>query len=143
MISAGDRALEGMQKALKSISNFSSVEFINRIVFGINKAEHMYPENWNNSVNLPSTSQTENLELFCKTVKNAILEVFPNWNGTITYYSAHKHFRLNEILEQMLLTTSSDSRLKILGAAAPKEYKELIEDKRALKVAEKLERRGV
>lgn len=43
----------------------------------------------------------------------------------------------------MLLTTSSDRRLRILGAAAPKEYKELIEDKRALKVAEKLERRGV
>ena len=89
-----------------------------------------------------STSQAENLELFCETVRSAILEVFPNWNGTIKYYSAHKHFRLNEILEQMLLTTSSDSRLRIISAASPKDYKDLIEDKRALKVAENLEKGG-
>lgn len=142
IISAGDRALEGMQNALKIISTFSDSELLEHIVFGINKSEHMHPENWDNSINLPSDEQELNLKKFCQTVKKSIREIFPNWNGTIIYYSTKKQFRLEELLEQMLLTASPNNRFKVHSAADPKMYEEQIGDKRALEVAINLLKRG-
>ena len=142
VISAGDRALEGMQNALKIIASFQDSDIINNIVFGVNKAEHMHPEDWNDAVNLPSAEQEKNLEDFCLTVKRAINEIFPNWNGTIRYYSAKKHFRLEEILEQMINVASPDKKIDVLRVAEPKSYEEKIKDKRALDVAKKIGRNG-
>lgn len=138
VISAGDRALEGMQKALKTMSSFLRPEIIDNIVFAINKAEHMHPEDWNSSVNLPSYEQQINLEKFCRTVKTAIQEKFPYWNGTIVYYSARKQFRLDELLEQMIISASPEKRLSVARAAEPKSYEEQIGDRRALEVAQKM-----
>ncbi len=138
VLSAGDRALEGMQNALKKISQFADNELINNIVFGVNKSEHMHPEDWNNTINLPSDEQDYNLQQFCDTVKDAIKESFPAWNGTIVYYSARKHFRLEELLEQMLVNASIDNRLKVLSASEPKRYEDMVEDKRALEEAKKM-----
>ena len=135
VISAGDRALEGMQRALRNIASFSGEEFISNIVFGINKAEHMFPEEWNTSINQPHPEQAKNLDKFCDTVRTAIREVFPNWNGVVRYYSALKQYRLDDILEQMLLTARKEDVVKIARAADPADATELIEDKRALKVA--------
>lgn len=142
VISAGDRALEGMQSALRIISTFSDEMIINKIVFGINKSEHMHPEDWNSDLNLPSEEQEHNLLKFCLTVKSAIREHFPGWDGPIMYYSANKHFRLYELLEQMILTADSDSKLKITRAAAPKSQEDLVKNKAALELAKELISRG-
>lgn len=142
IISAGDRALQGMQNALKIISTFLEPDIVNHIVFGVNKSEHMHPEDWNNSINLPSLEQQQNLQMFCRTVKNAILEKFPNWAGKIICYSAKKQFRLDELLEQMLIFASPDKRMKVIRAADPKSYEEKVEDKRALNVAKKMMEKG-
>ncbi len=142
IISAGDRALEGMQNALKIISSFSDANIINHIAFGVNKAEHMHPEDWNCSANLPSLEQEKNLEDFCITVEKAIHEIFPTWKGTIRYYSAKKQFRLEEMLEQMIMTAAPDNRLKVYRVADPKSHTEKIEDKRALDVAINIINRG-
>lgn len=138
VISAGDRALEGMQKALETMSTFLRSEIVDSIVFAINKSEHMHPEDWNSSVNLPSCEQQINLERFCETVRIAIQEKFPSWNGTIVYYSARKQFRLDELLEQMIISASPDKRLSVARAADPKSYEEHVGDKRALEVAQKM-----
>lgn len=137
IISAGDRALEGMQRSLKTISGFSDSEIMDHIVIGINKAEHMHPENWNSMVNLPSEEQLKNLEKFCNTVKKAVQEIFPGWNGPIRFYSAKKQFRLNDLLEQMILLSSHDSKLKVAQAADPKSFEDCVEDKRALDLAKR------
>lgn len=142
IVSAGDRALEGMQNALRIISGFSDHDIINRIAFGVNKSEHMYPEDWNTSLNLPSTEQENNLQKFSVTVKKAINEIFPNWNGRIVYYSANKHFRLDELLEQMLLTSSIDNRLKVARVADTKKFEEKVENQRVLNVAKDMLRKG-
>lgn len=142
IVSAGDRALEGMQNALRIISDFSDSDIINHIVFGVNKSEHMHPEDWNNLANLPSEEQEKNLEEFCITVKKAINEKFPDWNGVIKYYSAKKQFRLEELLEQMLIMASPDNRLKVYRVADPKSHEEKIEDKRALELAKEILKRG-
>lgn len=142
VISAGDRALEGMQSALKIISSFSDENIINKIVFGINKSEHMHPEDWNVDLNLPSKEQEQNLENFCLTVKSAIQENFPNWNGVVKYYSAKKQFRLYELLEQMIIMASPDDRLKISRAANPKSQEEMVKNKMALELAKDLIDRG-
>lgn len=142
VISAGDRALQGMQNALTIMSTFLEPSIVNNIVFGVNKSEHMHPEDWNNAVNLPSFEQQHNLQMFCGTVKKAILEKFPNWAGEIICYSAKKQFRLDELLEQMLIFASPDKRLKVIRAADPKSYEEKVEDKRALNVAKKIMKKG-
>ncbi len=142
VISAGDRALQGMQNALKTISDFSGEDIVDRIVFGINKSEHMHPEDWNSSINLPSKEQKENLERFCITVKTAINEKFPKWNGNIVFYSAKKHFRLDELLEQMLICATPNTRLKVVSAADPLNFEDEIVDKRALNVAKKIIEKG-
>ncbi len=138
VISAGDRALQGMQNALKTISEFADSNFVNHIVFGINKSEHMYDEKWNDNINLPSPIQQEHLELFCLTVKDAIIEKFPGWKGKIVCYSAQKNFRLDELLEQMVASASPEKRLKVIKAADPTRYEDTIEDKRALAIAKKM-----
>lgn len=142
VISAGDRALQGMQNALETMATFLDLSVVNNIVFGINKAEHMHPEDWNNLVNLPSAEQQENLNKFCTTVINTIHEKFPDWNGKLIYYSAKKQFRLNELLEQMLISATPDTRLKVIRAANPVSYEDKVEDKRALDVAKKMMKRG-
>lgn len=142
VISAGDRALQGMQNALKTISTFSDADMINRIVFGVNKAEHMHPEDWNDSINLPSNEQQVNLQKFSITVKNAIHEKFPEWQGNIICYSAKKQFRLDELLEQMLMAAAPERRLKVVRAADPERYEDKVQDKRALQVAKKMIKRG-
>ena len=139
VISAGDRALEGMQQALRNIASFSGDNFMNKIVVGVNKAEHMYPEEWNTAINQPNETQEKNLILFCDYVKTTIQEIFPHWNGEIRYYSAHKQYRLDELLEQMLITAtkfSSENALKIARAADPVDATELITDRRAYNLAQ-------
>lgn len=142
VISAGDRALQGMQNALQIISEFLDSDILNHIVFAINKAEHMHPEDWNNLANVPSQEQVNNLNMFCETVKNAIREKFSNWRGEIIYYSAKKSFRLNELLEQMMISASPDNRLKVIRAADPESFQDKVEDQRALDVAKKIIERG-
>ena len=142
IISAGDRALQGMQNALKIISEFPDSDIIDHIVFGVNKSEHMHPEDWNNAVNLPSAEQESNLERFCNTVKQAICEIYPTWNGTIRYYSAKKQFRLEELLEQMLLTAAPEKRIKVRSVADPQLHQDKVEDKRALEIAKDIFERG-
>lgn len=144
VISAGDKALEGMQKSLRTIAEFSEETFLRKIVFGVNKAEHMYPEKWNNAINQPDPEQEENLRRFCVTVQNAVTEVFPDWTGEVCYYSALRQYRLNELLEQMLLAatrTDKKSVLKIVQAADTADATELIEDKRALELGRELDNR--
>lgn len=136
VVSAGDRALEGMQRALEIIGKFPDSNILERIVFAINKAEHMYDEEWDNKVNLPSKVQSYYLEVFCETVRKAIVEKFPDWKGTIKYYSALKHFRLDELLEAMLLTAGSDNIIKVYRMADTKKYEDIVRDKRALEVAQ-------
>lgn len=142
VISAGDRALQGMQSALQTISTFLDHDVVNHIVFAINKAEHMHPENWNTSVNLPSQEQSENLRRFCSTVKNAICEKFPDWNGKIVYYSALKQYQLDALLEQMIIAAAPDNRLKVIRAANPKTFEEKVEDQRALSIAKRIIKDG-
>jgi len=138
VISAGDKALEGMQGALRVISSLRDDNLIEHIVFGINKSEHMEPEDWNAAANLPSREQESYLEEFCETVKTAIREIFPSWNGTIRYYSAKKQFRLDDLLEQMILAAPEGRRTKLYQTSDTKSYEDKVVDKRALKVAKKL-----
>lgn len=137
VVSAGDRALESMQSSLKAIAKFSNDNLLERCIFGVNKSEHMYPEDWNNGANLPSVEQSKNLIGFCRTVENAIREVFPRLKPVITYYSALKQFRLDELLEQMLLAAPENRRPAIYKTSDVKKYDDMIQDKRALEVAKK------
>jgi hypothetical protein len=136
IISAGDRALEGMQNALKTISQFSDRNIIDRVAFGINKCEHMHPEDWNSNNNLPSLEQVDNLNRFSVTVKNAINEAFPSWTGNIIWYSAKKQFRLDELLEQMIILASMENRIKIAKVADTKRFEDKVADTRSLHVAQ-------
>ena len=135
VVSAGDRALENMQTSLKTIAKFSGESLLERCIFGINKSEHMYPEDWNNGANVPSAEQERNLSGFCRTVENAIREVFPRLKPVIRYYSALKQFRLDELLEQMLLAAPESRRLSIYKTSDVKQHDDMVQDKRALEAA--------
>ena len=136
VLSAGDRALESMQTSLRKIAKFSNDSIMERIIFGVNKSEHMYPEDWNTRANLPSRGQTANLQEFCRTVEKAVIEVFPRLKVTIKFYSAIKQFRLDELLEQMLLAAPQERRIKLYQSSNTKNYEECV-DPRVLSVAKR------
>ncbi len=102
IVPAGNRQLTIMQHMLLQIKQITGRVGINRLVFAINKADIMYPVNWNNRINMPSDEQNQYLINFSETVRNRIREVIPNWKGNIPIYSAIKAYNLNELLLTML-----------------------------------------
>ena len=110
IIEAGGRALSLMQQSLKTISAAMKDKKLERIMFAINKADLMYPNNWNRHTNTPSREQWDNLVQFAKTVERSIKEVVNRWNGEIKIYSALKKYRLEPLLTSMIETAPKQRR---------------------------------
>jgi predicted GTPase len=102
IVAAGDRQLAMMQHLLLQIAKETGSSGLQRLVFAINKADVMYPNDWNTRINLPSQEQSQYLQGFSNTVLQRIREIIPKWSGAIPVYSAIKAYNLKELLLTML-----------------------------------------
>lgn len=101
MISAGNRALSWMQRTLDMINKDVGEEYASNMLFVINKADIMYPNNWNNEDNCPSEEQEVNLLGFKNTVIECIVDIVPDWKGSIEIISAIKKYRIEELRQRV------------------------------------------
>lgn len=102
IIAAGDRQLALMQYALNMITIAMDDDCLSKVLFAVNKSDIMYPNNWNDKINMPSNDQEINLSGFAETVKKQIKAVVNNWDSKIIVYSALKAYGLQELLLEML-----------------------------------------
>ena len=114
-----------MQESLFFILNSLGYSALSRIMFAINKADLMYPNDWNSRINMPSTEQQGNLFGFAQTVDKCIHEIAPKFNGEIKIYSAIKNYRLEDLLTAMMSTAPNKRRWvldKSADCASPDTY---------------------
>ena len=102
IITAEDREFSYMQYCIMRIIEKLGKNSLSRVVFAINKADLMYPNNWDERINMPSEEQLEQLNQFANYTTNLIKEVASNWNGKVLVYSAEKAYGLKELLLSML-----------------------------------------
>ncbi len=141
VLSAGDRAFGNMITALRKISDICSDKELSRLVFGINKAEHMSPEKWNIRTNMPEENHLNNLIGFQNTVLSAIREIIPEWNGKIETYSAHKRYNLDALLLAVLQTVPETRRWKVKQTSDVASWEELV-DPEFLRLAKQINEEG-
>lgn len=108
-IQADYRAMTPVQRAILDLKKELGSVFIDKLMFAINKADTIDPGEtaWNTTFNAPSKEQRENLKEFEKYVKSKILQIIPDWNGSIVSYSAKQRFRLDILLTEMIKTSGS------------------------------------
>lgn len=115
------REISSQQRYLKEILKYLE----GRIVICCNKADKVHPDNWNTIINSPSEEQTEILQKRIADVRSKLCKVIPQLSEeVIVYYSADKHYNLDELFGAML-------------AASPKNRGWVIKDR--IDLADRLE----
>ena len=125
---AGDRAMEPMQKAIMKLIDKIGLGFTEHLMFAINKVDAIAPGEscWNESFNIPSMEQKQNIIEFENYIKERIREVLPQWDGPIISYSAKRRYHLEQLMKAMIQTMPSDRRWILNNLADIADYAELI-----------------
>lgn len=109
---ADDRAMTPMQQAILALQQSIGNDFINKLVFAINKADAIPPgeSDWNVDSNMPSLQQLQNIKEFELYVASKICQVIPNWRGSIISYSAKRRYRLEQLISAMIEASNTRRR---------------------------------
>jgi uncharacterized protein len=93
--SASDRMLEFSQRKITEIFREELAPLADSLVFGLNKADEMYPQNWREHANVPSEEQLRNLELAEQHFTETMRRVLPGRSQLrVTTYSALRRYNL-------------------------------------------------
>ena len=108
-IQADYRAMTPMQNTILKLKEEIGPEFIDKLMFAINKADTIAPGEtaWNETLNFPSKEQLKNIKDFEDYVRSKILQIIPDWTGDIITYSAKRRFRLDLLLTAMVKASGS------------------------------------
>ena len=117
IITAEDREFSYMQYCILKIIKRLGKDSLSNVVFAINKADLMYPNNWDERINMPSDEQLEYLNKFVNYTTKLIKEVATNWNGKVLVYSAEKAYGLKELLLAMLKSSKKKNEVWIFSKA--------------------------
>jgi len=128
IISASDRRIAYDQYLIGEIIAKSFVNLSERIIVGVNKADQMYPFDWDNKMNLPSPEQEENLILRKEDVFKKLSKVCPTLNrDRIVFYSAEKHYRLERLFAAMLSACPRTRRWVLSSRENREDFWELVD----------------
>ena len=108
-IQADYRAMAPMQNTILLLQKTIGNDFIQKLMFAINKADTIAPgeTDWNATLNMPSKEQQQNIVEFENYVRSKVLQILPHWKGDIVSYSAKRRFRLEELLTAMVRASGS------------------------------------
>lgn len=128
-IQADYRAMTPIQNTLLSLKKEIGPNFVKKLIFAINKADTIAPgeTHWNDTFNMPSQEQLENIRAFEEYVYSKIAQVIPNWKGSITTYSAKRRFRLDILLTNMVKASGSSRQWLLPSVADVADPVELID----------------
>lgn len=100
---AADRMLEFTERKVAEIFRDALGPQANCLVFGLNKADDMYPKNWRQHANVPSEEQLKNLEIaeqnFARTIRGALPKGSPLRVAT---YSALQFYNLPRLFALLM-----------------------------------------
>jgi predicted GTPase len=100
---ANDRMLEYTQTKLEELFQGKLKGYVDRLVFGLNKADDMYPKNWRHLANIPSDAQMANLRDAEANFSHVIASVLPGGSAVrVTTYSATQRYNLSRLFRMMM-----------------------------------------
>lgn len=109
-----DRMLEFTQRQIGYVFAGSTEHLLSRLVFGLNKADSIYPGDWRRHANIPSEAQIANLESAAHNFTSVISTVLPHHQSprTVTY-SALGRYQL-PLLFRLLMDAMPTNRRWVL-----------------------------
>jgi predicted GTPase len=100
---APDRMLEFTQRKISEIFSGKLESLADSLVFGLNKADDMYPQNWRHHGNVPSQEQLKNLEDAEKHFSQTVGNVLPRPASVrVTTYSALQYYNLPRLFRMLM-----------------------------------------
>ncbi|HEY7260099.1 MAG TPA: GTPase [Trebonia sp.] len=100
---AFDRMLEFSQRKVAEIFRDELGPLADHVVFGLNKADDMYPKNWRYHANIPSEEQFKNLEDAERHFSDEMREVLPRRSALrVTTYSALQFYNLPRLFSLLM-----------------------------------------
>ena len=126
---AGDRAMTPMQQAIKTLDKEFGSDFVNKLIFAVNKADITAPGEsaWNTTINMPSKEQMGNITEFEKYILEKVKRVLPKWEGTIVTYSAKRRYRLDVLMTNMIEAVPKERRWVLDTVADVADFTEFID----------------
>ncbi len=126
---AGDRAMTPMQQAIKTLDKEFGSDFVNKLIFAVNKADITAPGEsaWNTTINMPSKEQMGNITEFEKYILEKVKRVLPKWEGTIVTYSAKRRYRLDVLMTNMIEAVPKERRWVFDKVADVADFTEFID----------------
>lgn len=125
----GDRAMTPMQQAIKTLDKEFGSDFVNKLIFAVNKADITAPGEsaWNTTINMPSKEQMGNITEFEKYILEKVKRVLPKWEGTIVTYSAKRRYRLDVLMTNMIEAVPKERRWVLDKVADVADFTEFID----------------
>ena len=126
---ASDRVMAPMQHAITRLINLIGNEFVNHLVFAVNKADTAAPgeSDWNKKFNIPSDKQKNNLLETQQYIYERVQKVIPNWRGPIVVYSAKYRYHLDQLMTAVIEAMPPMRRWVLDGVADVADYTELVD----------------
>ena len=126
---AGDRAMTPMEQAIKTLDKEFGSDFVNKLIFAVNKADITAPGEsaWNTTINMPSKEQMGNITEFEKYILEKVKRVLPKWEGTIVTYSAKRRYRLDVLMTNMIEAVPKERRWVLDKVADVADFTEFID----------------
>lgn len=126
---AGDRAMTPMQQAIKTLDKEFGSDFVNKLIFAVNKADITAPGEsaWNTTINMPNKEQMGNITEFEKYILEKVKRVLPKWEGTIVTYSAKRRYRLDVLMTNMIEAVPKERRWVLDKVADVADFTEFID----------------
>lgn len=111
-----DRMLEFVQRQISTIFAGKMRALLDRLVFGLNKADSIYPSDWKKYANIPSESQLINLDKAEHHFTTTIASVLPErYTPRVVTYSALRRYQL-PLLFRLLMEAMPATRRWVLEA---------------------------
>ena len=109
--SANDRMLEFTQTKLVELFQGKLRAYVDRLVFGLNKADDMHPKDWRHHANIPSDAQMANLQGAEKNFSHLIASALPGGSAVrVTTYSATQRYNLSRLFRMMMQAVPDQRR---------------------------------
>jgi predicted GTPase len=124
---AEDRMLQFLQTAVRDIFVREMPHLIPRLIFGLNKADRIAPDNWNKVANIPSRAQLDNLSAREKDFQGIVREAVPKWQGSAVVYSAWTRYQLTRLFKSMIYAVPEERRWVLEDRMSLADFFELVD----------------
>lgn len=109
VVAADERVLGHDQQLIHDVVAAADPSVLGHIVIGINKVDTIQPGAWFARGNMPSAKQRESIAKKIPDVKMKLAKVVPRLeNDRIIEYSAHRHYRTEQLFTALMRACSKD-----------------------------------